>query len=236
MEGIILAGGLGTRLRPRVRDVPKPMAVIAGRPFLYWLLDRLAQQDFHRIVLSVGYGKTAIMEALGSCYGNIELVYAVEDLPLGTGGAIRHAMTFLNPGLRAVWVMNGDTMSALCHQEMYTAHAATSAQMTMALVRVADASRYGVVAVRDDRVIGFTTGGKRSAVINSGTYLMNPQLFANADWPKTFSFERDFLPFVIRSVDIRVFETGGWFLDIGIPEDFDRAQVELPAEFTRLIR
>ena len=93
MEGIILAGGLGTRLRPRVQDVPKPIAPIAGRPFLCWLLDRLAQQDFHRIVLSVGYGKTKIIEALGSRYGNIELVYAVEDVPLGTGGAIRHALS-----------------------------------------------------------------------------------------------------------------------------------------------
>src|SRR5258708_547340 len=86
MEGIILAGGFGTRLRARVPDIPKPLAPVAGPPFLCWLLDRLAQEGFHRIILSVGYGGTAIREALGSRHGNIELVYAVEDQPLGTGG------------------------------------------------------------------------------------------------------------------------------------------------------
>lgn len=102
MEGIILAGGSGTRLRPRVRDVPKPMAPIAGWPFLYWLLDRLAQDHFCRVVLSVGYGKSTIIEALGSRYGNIELAYAVEDQPLGTGGAIRHAMRLFDPHFDAI--------------------------------------------------------------------------------------------------------------------------------------
>jgi D-glycero-alpha-D-manno-heptose 1-phosphate guanylyltransferase len=235
MEGIILAGGFGTRLRPRVSDVPKPMAAVAGRPFLYWLLDRLVQADFRRIVLSVGYGKTAIREALGSCYRNIELVYAEEDSPLGTGGAIRHAMTHLNPGSHAVWVMNGDTVSALDHRKMYMMHAAGSAPITMALVRVPDASRYGAVAISDNRVTGFAGGGKAGpGVINSGTYLLNRELFAGSTWPKAFSFEHDFLPPMIHSVDIRVFEIKGWFLDIGIPEDFDRAQLEIPAEFAHL--
>src|SRR4051794_18495018 len=108
MEGIILAGGLGIRLRKRVCDIPKPIAPIAGRPFLCWLLDRLAQVGFRRIVLALGYGRAAIIEALGPRHGGIELAYAVEDQPLGTGGAIRHALAHLDPGLPAVWVMNGD--------------------------------------------------------------------------------------------------------------------------------
>jgi len=236
MEGIILAGGLGTRLGPRVKDIPKPMAAIAGRPFLCWLLDRLAHEGFRRIILSVGYRRAAIMEGLGSRHGNIELGYAIEDQPLGTGGAIRHAMTLLNPGLRAVWAMNGDTISALRHQEMFAAHAATSAHMTMALARIGDASRYGAVVVRDNRVVGFTAGGMPGAgVINSGTYLLSPKVFAGADWPEVFSFERDFLPWAMDRVHVRLFETEGWFLDIGVPEDFDRAQTELPVEFGRLI-
>jgi D-glycero-alpha-D-manno-heptose 1-phosphate guanylyltransferase len=235
MEGIILAGGLGTRLRPRVNRIPKPMAAIAGRPFLCWLLDRLAQEGFRRIILSVGYGRAAIMNGLRSRHGNIELDYAVEEQPLGTGGAIRHAMLLLTPGLRSVWVMNGDTISALRHQEMLAAHAASSAHMTMALARIADASRYGAVVVRDNRVVSFATGGMPgAAVINSGTYLLSPKLFAGADWPEEFSFERDFLPWAMDRVHVGLFETAGWFLDIGIPEDFDRAQTELPVEFSRL--
>lgn len=207
MEGIILAGGLGTRLRARVRDIPKSMAPIAGRPFLCWLLDRLAQVGFRRVILSVGYRSPAIMEVLGSRHRNIELVYAVEDIPLGTGGAIRHAMSFRSPGAQALWVMNGDTISALCHQEMFAAHVATPAQMTMALVRVADASRYGAVVVRDNRVAGFTpTAMSGAGVINSGTYLLSPDLFTDVDWPEVFSFERYFLPVMVDRIDIRPFE------------------------------
>jgi D-glycero-alpha-D-manno-heptose 1-phosphate guanylyltransferase len=235
MEGIILAGGFGTRLRPRVRDIPKPLAPVAGRPFLCWLLDRLAHTGFRRIILSVGYGRDAIMEALGSRHGNIELAYAIEDQPLGTGGAIRHAITLLDTGSHAIWVMNGDTMCGICYQKMFAAHATMSARMTMALVRVADASRYGAVVVRDNRVVGFDPSGMSgNGLINSGTHLLSPKLFADADWPEVFSFERDFLPSVIDRVDIRGFETDGWFIDIGVPEDFDRAQIELPAEFARL--
>jgi D-glycero-alpha-D-manno-heptose 1-phosphate guanylyltransferase len=213
------------------------MATIAGRPFLRWLLDRLAQVGFRRIILAVGYGRAAIMEALGSRHGNIELLYAVEDLPLGTGGAIRYATTLLDPGWRAVWVMNGDTMSALRYRQMFAAHAATSAQMTMALARVADASRYGAVVVRNNRVVGFTASGMSGAgLINSGTYLLSPELFAHSEWPEVFSFEHDFLPAVIDYIHVWPFETEGWFIDIGVPEDFDRAQIELPTEFGRLIR
>jgi D-glycero-alpha-D-manno-heptose 1-phosphate guanylyltransferase len=237
MEGIILAGGLGTRLRPRIQEIPKAMAAIAGRPFLCWLLDRLAHEGFRRIILSVGYGRAAIMDTFGSRHGNLELVYVSEDQPLGTGGAIRHAMTRVEPGSHALWVMNGDTMSALHYQEMFAAHSATSAHMTMALARVADAGRYGSVVVSGNRVVGFTASGKSGAgVINSGTYLLSPQLVADAGWPEVFSFERDFLPAVIDPLDIRAFETKGWFIDIGVPEDFDRAQIELPAEFHHLMQ
>lgn len=100
MHGIALAGGAGTRLRPRVTDVPKPMAPIAGRPLLCWLLDRLAEGGF-RVVLSVGYLKAAIVDALGSDYHGIELVYADEEAALGTGGAFCRAMPILDPGLPA---------------------------------------------------------------------------------------------------------------------------------------
>src|SRR5271165_4855236 len=188
MEGIILAGGFGTRLRPRVHHVPKPMAPIAGKPFLYWLLDRLAQNQFRRVVLSVGYKKSTIIEDLGSRYANIDLAYAVEDLPLGTGGAIKHALKLLDPRLGIVCVMNGDTISTLRYREMYLAHATSAAQVTMALIRVANASRYGTVALRDHRVIGFAPRGKCGAgLINVGTYMIDPLVFTTAEWPDTFS-------------------------------------------------
>jgi D-glycero-alpha-D-manno-heptose 1-phosphate guanylyltransferase len=213
------------------------MASIAGRPFLCWLLDHLAHAGFRRIVLSVGYRGAAIIGALGSRHSNIELVYAIEDQPLGTGGAIRHAITLFHSGSRAVWVMNGDTMCRICYQKMFAAHTATAAEMTMAVVRVADTSRYGAVVMRDNRVTGFDPNSVSGAgVVNSGTYLLNPELFADANWPEVFSFERDFLPSVMDRINIRCFETDSWFIDIGVPEDFDRAQLEFPAEFASLTR
>jgi D-glycero-alpha-D-manno-heptose 1-phosphate guanylyltransferase len=237
MEGIILAGGLGTRLRPRVQNLPKPMAAVAGRPFLCWLLDRLAQAGFRRIILSVGYRKSAIIEALGTRHGEIALDYAVEDVALGTGGAIRRSMSLIDRASDAIWVMNGDTISALRYEEMFAVHKAASPQMTMALARVDDASRYGSVLVYGDQVVGFMAGGARGpGIINLGTYLVSPRLFADAGWPEVFSFEREFLPLMAGRRQIRAFETQGWFVDIGVPEDFDRAQMELPDQLGRLFR
>ena len=121
MEAIVLAGGLGTRLRARVGDRPKPMAEVAGRPFLALLLDYLEVQGFTRVVLSVGYRREAISGYFGARSGGIDLHYAVEAEPLGTGGAITHALaeSLEDP----LWVLNGDTMLHLDYQAMLAAHA-----------------------------------------------------------------------------------------------------------------
>jgi len=231
MQAIVLAGGLGTRLRSRVDNVPKPMAPVAGRPFLAWLLDRLDAQGFRRVILSVGYRRDMIVEAFGRRHGRIELDYALEETPLGTGGALRQAL----PRTRAdepVWVMNGDTYLHLSCRLMFEAHAVvakTPHAITMALVEVEDSSRYGAVELGEGRVARFLAEGvKARSLINAGTYLMRRDLFDGWQGPDTFSFEKDFLAPDIARLNIRPFVTTGWFLDIGTPADYDRAQCALP--------
>jgi len=213
MEAIIFAGRMGTRLRSRVADRPKPMAPIAGRPFLAILLDHLARHGFARVVLSVGYGRDSIMNFFGRRHGALDISYPV-------GRPWRPA----DP----VWVLNGDTFVQLDYRAMLEAYAADwPAMMTMAVRRVPDASRYGTVEIAGDRVAGFTPAGSaRGGLINSGVCLLGPALFAGGAG-RVFSFERDFLPAAIERLPIQAFVTEGWFIDIGVPEDYDRAQTEL---------
>ena len=231
MQAIVLAGGLGTRLRPRVDNVPKPMAPVAGRPFLAWLLDSLEAQGFRRVVLSVGYRRDIIMDAFGTRYRSLDVTYAVEEVPLGTGGALRQALSLV-PADDPVWVMNGDTFLHLSYRPMFDAHAVFANMpdaITMALVEVEDSSRYGAVRVRDGRVSTFLADGvKARSLINAGTYLIHRDLFQDWRGPHKFSFERDFLAPGIAQLNVRPFVTKGWFLDIGTPADYDRAQTALP--------
>lgn len=227
MDAIILAGGLGTRLRARVADRPKPMAPIAGRPFLAFLLDYLARQGISRVVLSVGYGRDSIIGFFGERYGGLDLAYAVEEEPLGTGGAIRHAMA--QSEADPLWVVNGDTFLALDYGAMRAAHLKPGVPaMSMALRHEADAGRYGTVVLDGGRIVGFAASGSGAGLINSGVYLVSRSLFA-AGAPERFSFERDFLPEAVSRLEVRAHVTPAWFIDIGIPEDYDRAQTELPA-------
>jgi D-glycero-alpha-D-manno-heptose 1-phosphate guanylyltransferase len=227
LEGIILAGGFGTRLRSRVADLPKPMADIAGRPFLALLLDYLADQGFRRIVLSVGYRHQAIVDFFGQRYGAIELAYVVEAEPLGTGGAIRYAIGRASGD--PVWVLNGDTFLALDYRAMARFHAERGwAEMTMAVRRFPDVSRYGTVDLDGDRVAGFASSGPPGpGFVNSGVYLMSRALLDGIELPPVFSFERDLLPVRAKSGVIAAFTSDAWFIDIGVPEDYDRAQTEL---------
>ena len=228
MEAIVLAGGLGTRLRARVADRPKPMAEVAGKPFLARLLDYLESQGFTRIVLSVGYRHEAISGYFGARHGALELRYSIEAEPLGTGGAIRHALiggSVEDP----LWVLNGDTMLRLDYGAMLAAHGRGSAvAMRMALRRIPDVARYGTVRVDGDRVTGFAASGTAGpGVINSGVYLLSRALFDGYDLPTAFSFERDFLPGAAAQGRVAGFVTDALFIDIGVPEDYDRAQTLL---------
>jgi D-glycero-alpha-D-manno-heptose 1-phosphate guanylyltransferase len=233
MEAVVLAGGLGTRLRPRLPDIPKAMAPIAGRPFLAWLLDDLAEAGFRRVILSVGHLGQAIRDAFGARYRSLALDYANEARPLGTGGALRNGLAAAGTGDEPIWVLNGDSIVCLAYRHMWSAHASRRSDprvITVAAVRVADAGRYGALEVREGRVVHFSPAGA-GGLVNAGVYLVHRRVFEDWDLPAAFSFEADFLARFVDRLEIAAFETAGWFIDIGLPADYDRAQTELPAAF-----
>ena len=232
MEAIILAGGLGTRLASRLNGIPKPMAPVGGKPFLELLLERLRTAGCARVVLSVGHLSTVIQEHFGTEFRGMPIRYVVEDSPLGTGGAIRRALEAVEQP--QVVVLNGDTFVSVDYERMLAFHASTGASVTMAVSHEADVARYGEVvltpdeAMEADRVTGFREKGRSGpGWINAGVYVFR----SDFPWPETlgerFSVETDVLVPDAATLKIAAFPADGGFIDIGIPEDLDRAQTEL---------
>ncbi len=226
MKTVILAGGLGTRLRERAGDLPKPMASVAGRPFLEHLLDRLVAAGLHDLILSVGYRAERIVEHFGEAYRGARVRYAIESEPLGTGGALAHAL--LNEGGDPALALNGDTLFALDYQAFLAWYRAAPAPMALALKKVANAQRYGTVAVSGDRVTGFMEKGRAGpGLINAGVYIVQPAVFERFGLAGAFSLERDLLERQCAALSPRAFQSDAYFIDIGVPEDYERAQKEL---------
>lgn len=230
-EAIILAGGQGTRLKSVIRDLPKPMAPVGGRPFLDYLLLWLNHHHFERAILSVGYEKSQIIHHYGTSFQSLELVYAEEEEPLGTGGALYQAFQLVTED--HVLILNGDTFFNIDPIELFENHLASHAQLTLALKSLAHFSRYGLVETDEDgRILHFLEKKPtESGLINGGVYIANASLFETFDLSKSFSFEIDFLIPNLDELPLYAFECEGYFIDIGIPEDFVRAQHEVPNLF-----
>lgn len=223
MDAIVLAGGLGTRLRGVVDDLPKPMASVCGRPFLAFVLDQLADGGFTTVALATGYRHDAIRSYFGADYRGLALRYSVESEPLGTGGAIRLACG--NIAGHDVFVLNGDTYLELDFRAMLAAHAGAAAELTVAIRQVPDVARYGTLELSDDRVQAFLEKGRSGAGwINAGTYILGPKARARLRPHGAFSFEQDLLVPETSSIRPLAFRSSGRFIDIGTPEDYARAQ------------
>lgn len=222
MEAIVLAGGLGTRLRPAVANVPKPLALVAGRPFLAWQLDFLVAQGVRRVLLATGYRADLIRDTLGTKWGDMSLEYVAEPEPLGTGGALRNALPRMSDP--SVLVLNGDTYVAVDLAGMMAAHKALGASVSVAVCHVPDAARFGRVEIEAGRVTGFSASGSTGpGLINAGVYVVARQLLVNSR-DGAFSFEREFLEPRIATLRPAAFLSDGPFIDIGTPQDFARAQ------------
>ena len=223
MRAIVLAGGFGTRLREKVPNLPKPMAPVAGRPFIEYVLDRLISGGVSEIILSVGYMADIIKSHFGNFYKNIPVSYAVEDEPLGTGGAIVHAVAGKDSD--PVLVLNGDTYLDIDYAELVRWYGQTSGKSAMVLKKVPDVSRYGSVQVSDDQVVGFLEKGKAGAgLINAGVYIIRPEVFETYGLSGKFSFESDFLQKYCLDLSPDAYITNAYFIDIGIPEDYESAR------------
>ena len=226
MEAIVLAGGLGTRLASRLEGIPKAMAPVAGRPFLEILLRQLERAGCTRVLLSVGHLRGVIQDHFGSAFQGLALEYVVEETPLGTGGAIRKALEQASE--RAVLVLNGDTFLDADYAAMFEFHQTEGSTLTIAVTRQADVARYGAVRVEGKRVVGFEEKGRSGpGWINAGAYVVERDLQWPQHLPEKFSFERDFLVPETARLAPAAFEVQGFFLDIGVPGDLERAQTEL---------
>jgi D-glycero-alpha-D-manno-heptose 1-phosphate guanylyltransferase len=227
-EAVILAGGLGTRLRTAVSDLPKPMAPVAGRPFLCYLLDQLAAQGVQRAILSVGYRWEAISAYFGEQYRGIAIEYAVEREPLGTGGGLSASLERAATPL--VLTMNGDSFHRF-HLDALSGllRDAEPGSLAMAVCQLDDASRYGRVEMDGNRICGFLASGTPGrGIINAGVYLLPRDLFHHYRLPARFSFEADFLQPRVAELRPYASVTQGAFIDIGIPSSFEQAQSLLP--------
>jgi D-glycero-alpha-D-manno-heptose 1-phosphate guanylyltransferase len=230
VEAIVLAGGLGTRLKSKLSGVPKPMAPVGGRPFLEFLLSQLRRDGSTRAVLSVGHLHEVIQDHFGASFRGMRIDYVIEEAPLGTGGAIRKALGTAEE--ESALVLNGDTYLDANYAEMMRFHLEQGAGITMAITRQPNIARYGGVLVKENRTVGFEEKGRwGSGLINAGAYILPTSMHWPAALPEKFSFEVDFLAPEIGRLAPAAYEVDGFFLDIGVPEDLDRAQTELAGFF-----
>lgn len=224
-EAIILAGGLGTRLKNVIGDIPKPMAPVNGRPFLEYLLDYLNHYEIEHVILSVGYRHEVIVNHFGKKYKGIDIDYCIEDEPLGTGGAIKKAfgMTLSKKS----FVFNGDTLFKMDLLRLMDFHSYKQSDFSLVLRQVEDVSRYGTVDRDEDyRIFSFNEKGLRvgRGLINGGSYLISKKFFEKVEFPEKFSIEKDCLEKMVGIYPFYGTICKQYFIDIGIPEDYLKAQ------------
>lgn len=227
-EAIILAGGFGTRLQGVLKDLPKPMAPVNGRPFLTYILDYLIEYQYNKVVLSVGYLHEKIESFFGTRYKSLSIDYAVETEPLGTGGGILFAMSKCTTD--NVLVVNGDTLFKVDLDDFERFHAEMGGLLSIVLREVGDVSRYGSVSIGKNNMItlfsekGVTSG---RGFINGGVYLIHQKLFVKHPFNGKFSFEKELMEKFYMQELFFAMPSDGYFIDIGIPEDYARAQQEM---------
>jgi len=226
-EAVILAGGRGIRLRKSISDLPKSMAPVNGRPFLEYLMDYLITQEITSFILSVGFKREVIIDHFGESYRDIPVEYAEELEPMGTGGGIRLALWKVK-GSRA-FAMNGDSLFRVDMQQMMDQHVHKNADMTIALRELNDTGRYGRVTIgQDRRILGFSEKEEKvgKGYINGGVYILEKKILMEPEFRGRFSIEKDCFEQCYPDTKMFGFLSQGYFLDIGIPEDYQKAQDE----------
>ena len=229
---IILAGGLGTRLRSEVPDLPKPMAPVSGRPFLEHQVDFWIGQGVRHFILSVGYRHEAISGHFGEGYRSARITYAVEETPLGTGGGLLLAASQLADA-RSCLVLNGDTFFDISLPAFERFHEQRQAAWSFALFRAQEPGRYmGMEVAADGRIRSLQSGtGTPGRLANGGVYLIDPRFLHNLEFTPgaRCSLEDDLLPRLTAGGTVFGMEFAGNFIDIGVPEDYRRCAQLLPA-------
>jgi D-glycero-alpha-D-manno-heptose 1-phosphate guanylyltransferase len=238
-EAIVLAGGLGTRLRSAVPELPKCLAPVGGRPFISYVTDYFRREGIEKFIFALGYKSSWFDDFFRTAFPDGGYAVSLEDEPLGTGGAIRQACGLAEE--KTVLVLNGDTFFRVGLQALSDFHEDRNADCSLCLKPMQDFDRFGVVELGEDgRVNGFREKQHYAAgLINGGVYALNPEVFSKGQWPRVFSFEKDYLE--RGGADLS--RTGGgqvstdgrrlfglvqdaYFIDMGIPADYQRIQQE----------
>ncbi len=223
MTAVILAGGLGTRLRSVVADRPKVMAEVGGRPFLSHWLDELGRQGLRRVILCTGYQADCIKAHFGVRYGPLDLVYSREDQPLGTGGALTLALR--HGASDPILALNGDSFIHADLGGFYRWYLEWTIRNALLVAPVADMTRYGGVELGScgsvERFIEKGQGGP--GLVNAGVYLLRAQELSELPLDRATSLERDLFP-VLAGHSLHGFRCDGAFLDIGTPESYAAAE------------
>lgn len=226
-EAIILAGGLGTRLRSVVSELPKCMAPVNGKPFLHYLIAYLEKQGVEKFIFAIGYKSEAIITYLQERLSANNYILSEENEPLGTGGAIYQACTKATE--KDVLVVNGDTLFEVDTHRLLFFHHKSNAECTLALKPMHNFDRYGVVELTEHHSINSFKEKQfyESGLINGGVYLIQTATFLAHTFEQKFSFEKDYLEQYVHTGKLFGLSQDEYFIDIGIPEDYARVQTEL---------
>jgi len=237
-QALVLCGGFGTRLQSVYSEGPKSLVPIAGRPLLSYGLEWLRSEGIGRVVLCTGYRHGQIKALYPEGEGDPEIRYSVEEEPLGTGGAVKKAEGAIDGD--CFFVLNGDSFLDVALDEMLAFHKRSGAVATIATVEVPSAARYGSVALDGaGRVVSFLektervgAGPQMSQTINGGLYVLDRSVLQLIPGATKVSIEKEVFPALIGK-GIYGFKSRGYFIDVGVPEDLERAQTELPEHFAR---
>jgi len=224
ITAIILAGGLGTRLRSVVSEVPKCMAPVNGIPFIHFIVWFLKNEGIEHFIFSLGYKHEIITGYLDKTFPQLNKQYSIEQEPLGTGGAIKKALSLVQTDFAVV--LNGDTMFNVHIGELVNTHQQKKASCTIALKEMKQFTRYGSVETdTDDRITAFNEKTYcEKGLINGGVYVINKNSLQDKELPESFSFEKDYLEKFLASEKIFGVQNEYYFIDIGVPEDYQKFQ------------
>lgn len=230
-EAVILAGGFGTRLSHVVSNVPKPMAPVYGKPFITYVLDKLHDAGVQHVVLATGHLHEVIDSYFRNGYRGMTITCSYESTPLFTGGAIVQAAQYIQSDHFVV--LNGDTLFDIDFAQLWSLHTSRNAHLTIALRQVPDTGRYGAVTCDDERIMAFhekdTSIG--AGCINGGIYAIDKKWLQSLTLPVKFSFEKELMQPMAGQEGFYGLRSNGYFIDIGIPEDYFRAQEEFKTLF-----
>jgi D-glycero-alpha-D-manno-heptose 1-phosphate guanylyltransferase len=221
-EAVILAGGLGTRLRPLVSDVPKPMANVKGKPFLSYVIDYWMEQGVERFIISVGYKYNIIIDYFGYSYKGVDIDYSIEYSPLGTGGGLIKSIEKLKT-YENFLLLNGDTFFQVDMGLFSTFHFNKKALISVALFKSKNIDRFKLLHINNESKIGKFRSNFKSFV-NGGVYIIDIKSIKNIKFNiKKISFEKDILDqYIQKKLEIYGYFCKNRFIDIGVPEDYKR--------------